>query len=137
MKKTRSFLFLGWTLALALAVLSAIPSAYAADIRGKLTLPMEAHWNGTTLPAGNYEYSLQYNGASTVVMVRNTDTMAGSFFMARSVSAAPTAKSGLILTREGDSMSVTTLNVGDMSLAFGAFPTKVVARTEATTASAK
>jgi hypothetical protein len=135
MKSTRKSLLFVATLALAMAVCAAVPAAHAADMHGTLTLPVEASWNGTVLPAGNYEYSLQYNGAATVVMVRNTETMKGALFLASSVSGAPDAsKSELILTREGSEMAVTALSVGEMSLAFGATSPKAITHAETTAA---
>ncbi len=135
MKSTRKFSFFVATLALAIAVCTAVPAAHAADMRGILTLPVEANWNGTVLPAGNYEYSLQYNGAATLVMVRNTETMKGSLFLASAVSSeTAVGQPELILTREGSGMAVTALSVGDMSLAFGATSPKAVAHSETTAA---
>jgi hypothetical protein len=135
MKSTRKSLLFISTLALAMAICIAGPAAHAADMRGTLTLPVEASWNGTVLPAGNYEYSLQYNGAATLVMVRNTETMKGALFLASAVSGATAVgKPGLILTREGSEMAVTTLSVGDVSLAFGATSPKVIAHAETTAA---
>lgn len=135
MKSTRKSLLSVATLALAIAVCTAVPAAHAADMRGTLTLPMEASWNGTVLPAGNYEYSLQYNGASTLILVRNTETMKGSLFLASSISsAAGVEKPELTLTREGSEMAVTALSVGDMSLAFGATSPKAITHAETTAA---
>ena len=135
MKSTRKSLLFVSTLALAIAVCTAVPIAHAADMRGTLTLPMEANWNGTVLAAGSYEYSLQYNGAATVVMVRNMETMKGALFLASSVSgAAAMDKPELILTREGNEMTVTSFSVGDMSLAFGATSPKAITHADTTAA---
>ncbi|HEY1461938.1 MAG TPA: hypothetical protein VGF44_00810 [Terriglobales bacterium] len=135
MKSTRKSLLFVATLALAIAVCTAVPAAQAADMRGTLTLPMEANWNGTVLPAGNYEYSLQYNGPATLVMVRNTATMKGALFLASAVTdASATSKPQLTLTREESGMAVTALSVGDMSLAFGATSPKAITHAETTAA---
>lgn len=126
MKPTRKSLFFVCTLVLAIAVMSAMPSlAHASDVRGTVKLPVAASWNGTLLPAGPYEYSVNYNGAATIVQVRNLDTMESALFVVQSLSEAPTtAKTSLVLTREGDSMFVSTLNLDGVSLAFSSAHTK-------------
>jgi hypothetical protein len=120
MKPTRKSMLFVSSLLLALAAFSAMPTpAHAADAQGTLTLPMQASWNGVMLPAGTYEYSVEYNGSSTLVTIRNKETMSSTLLIARCVSEKiPTTSPSLTLTREGNSAFVATLNLGDTVLSF-------------------
>ncbi len=120
MKPTRKSMLFVSSLLLTLAVLSSMPTlAHAADAQGKLTLPMQASWNGVMLPAGTYEYSVQYNGSATLVTLRSEETLESTLLMASTISdEVPITMPSLVLTREGSSAFVTAFNLGDTTLTF-------------------
>jgi len=118
MKSMRSFSFVG-ALLLLLGALSFSPILAGAEssAAGRFTLPVEARWGTVTLPAGDYQYSVEYRGASTIVFVRGTAGEPCAMFLAHSIEPNNGAgKSDLVLTRKGDTMFVTSLHVKELGL---------------------
>ena len=82
------------SLLLAVAGLSLLPaSARAEDACGRFTLAATTYWNQETLPAGRYEYSVDYSGPAAVLTLRNLGVANGSYmFLPNSWSPADRAE---------------------------------------------
>jgi len=93
--------------------------AQAQSLAGKFTLPTEVHWKSTVLPAGNYEFSVQTNGAATMLVVRSADTRHSVMLLPGSVSeTAMNNSDSLQLTRQGGEMFVTSFEMGSLGVVF-------------------
>jgi len=93
--------------ALTLTALSFAPGqAYAQAARGRFVLTHEVHWQKTLLPAGEYEFSFQPDGASEMLFVRKLSSSGPGFLMLVS-DVTETKPSGtdhlLLVPREGKS----------------------------------
>lgn len=79
MTKFRRFVY---TAALTLSAISIAPSlAHAQQARGRFVLAHEVHWQGTLVPAGDYEFSFQGNQPSEILFVRKLSNSGPGFMM--------------------------------------------------------
>jgi hypothetical protein len=127
MTAIRRFSFLQ---ALALSVLalglSATPAA-AQSVTGTFKLPMAAKWGTSFLPAGEYSYSAEISNGMPLVTVRSVDTKWAQMFLAQSVSAEDDSKPATLeLTRQGDTLYVSSISARGMGLVFNYALPKVV-----------
>jgi hypothetical protein len=127
MTAIRRFSFLQ---ALALSVLalglSATPAA-AQSVTGTFKLPMAAKWGTSFLPAGEYSYSAEISNGMPIVTVRSVDTKWAQMFLAQSVSAEDDSKPATLeLTRQGDTLYVSSISARGMGLVFNYALPKVV-----------
>jgi hypothetical protein len=108
-------------LLLAIGGLTLLPRlAHAQDAAGRFTLDSTAHWGRATLPAGDYEYFVDYSAPSAMIMLRKTSgPPAGYMFVAQSSSPAdPSEADGLVLTRIGGKRFVSSVTVQNLETVF-------------------
>ncbi len=116
MKTIRKFALVLPLMAAALS-LSVSHAAAQSIERGAFTLPVEARWGSAVLPAGSYEFSVDTAGAHPLVMVRSADGKIAGMFLARSISSPKTEDSQVLtLTKLGDTMYVSSLQLIDMGV---------------------
>ena len=120
MRKTRHLRFVSFSLLLLAACLSLgrlSAQAGGAVSAGKFTLPFEARWGQTILPAGDYTYTLDSTTLSGILTVRG-DTKA-VMIMAGSIAQRKTSDhSHLTVLRTGTSGRVRSLYLGHPGLEF-------------------
>ncbi len=120
MKTIRSLMILaGLSLALlTLGVTGAkAQSLRLSDFAGTFTLPFEAQWGRTTLPAGEYDlyYGQPSAGGHLMVEVRGKEK--GSphvFILPQGINDASTTHSALVCVREGDAGIVRVLEMPEI-----------------------
>ena len=119
MKLVRKFSFVkALLLSLGTLVLST-GMAHAQSLAGKFTLPTEVRWKTVQLPAGNYTFSVQGSGASSLLVVRSVDNRHAAMFLPASVTqTALTNSDSLQLIRQGEDMFVTSFEMGSIGLVF-------------------
>jgi hypothetical protein len=117
MKTIRSLMILAG-LSLAVLALGATGakawSPAGTDFAGTFTLPFEAQWGRTTLPAG--EYSLYYGhlpkSSTPVVEVIGKDKGSPhAFILPQGIDSASTTTSALVCVREGNALIVRSLEM--------------------------
>ena len=69
MKSIRIFMLLNLAIGTLAAISFTSGLASAQTVTGKFTLPFQAEWNSTTLPAGDYSFRLDETGPSAKVQV--------------------------------------------------------------------
>jgi hypothetical protein len=106
--------------------LSTAPAA-AQSVTGTFKLPMAAKWGTSFLPAGEYSYSAEISNGMPIVTVRSVDTKWAQMFLAQSVSAEDDSKPATLeLTRQGDTLYVSSISARGMGLVFNYALPKVV-----------
>jgi hypothetical protein len=106
--------------------LSTAPAA-AQSVTGTFKLPMAAKWGTSFLPAGEYSYSAEISNGMPLVTVRSVDTKWAQMFLAQSVSAEDDSKPATLeLTRQGDTLYVSSISARGMGLVFNYALPKVV-----------
>jgi hypothetical protein len=94
---------------------TAVPmAAHADNLTGRFTLTSEAHWGRTTLPPGEYTYSISAEDAMPIVTVRSVKGDVGAFVFPTSVTEARRGEPDkLVLEKTNGGMAVTSLCVRD------------------------
>ncbi len=115
MKTIRRFSFVRVLLLMAAALsLSTSYAAAESSERGTFTLPTEAHWGITVLPAGTYSFTVESMGSYPTITVRSSDGKVSGMFVATAVlSMEESGKQLLTLTRRGDEMYVSSFQLSD------------------------
>jgi len=128
---------------LAFATLSFMPTPAAAQglARGEFKLTHEVHWQNAVVPAGEYRFTYEGEGASAVLTLSKlSDPRAGFIFLVTDTDNwAPTGVSRLTLesTADGSYVSAMLLPESGMTLHFTVpAHTEKIARTATTIASA-
>jgi hypothetical protein len=94
---------------------TAIPAAAQNVIRGSFTLPGEVRWQGTTLPAGDYTFSMQ--SVATPCMITLEGPKGGSFvFALASDEDKISNRSALIIEHRGGMRFVRELYLAQIGL---------------------
>ncbi len=116
MKAVRKFLMSGFAL-VAVTLLSVGFANAASSTHGRFKLPVEARCKGAVLPAGEYTYSVQYSGATTVIFVQAVDG-APSFFLfpATYSEAKPAEADELVLTKRGSETYLTSFTLPELGM---------------------
>jgi hypothetical protein len=102
--------------ALALAALATSANAQSA-YRGKFTLPVETHWGGATLPAGDYSFVLPSLGSPYTLYIRGE----GVNVMVRAATTEDIVvpnHAQLNLVNIADVQNVQTFDVPELGLTF-------------------
>ena len=116
MKTFGKFSFALALLALGLGI-STSRAAAQSMATGTFTLPVEAHWGRAVLPAGDYSFAVDQQSARPIVTVRRADGKSMGLFLSRSVTQiAESGAQSLTLTRAGDEMFVSSLQLGVVGL---------------------
>jgi hypothetical protein len=127
MKTIRSLMILAGLSVVALALGATGAKAQGgegADFAGKFTLPFEAQWGSTSLPAGEYSvyYKQPLKGGPLVVEVIGKEKRSPHvFILPRGTSDVSATKSALVCVREGNALVVRTLEMARIgqSVRFG------------------
>ena len=103
---------------LALTMGVALTTSAQAQSTGTFTLPVAAHWGMALLPAGDYSYSVQYSGASTLVQVRGEKGFAGALILASSLSSPASAatRDQIVLEKEAGATYVSSLSISQLGV---------------------
>lgn len=118
MKTIRNYVYAAL---LAASALTFTPSPVCAQemAKGKFTLAHDVRWQNAVVPAGEYRFSLDFQGAGGVLMVRGVHS--GFMFMVRdTVDAKPSDLNRLVLkaTPEGSYVSAMQLPEFGVTLKF-------------------
>jgi hypothetical protein len=117
MKTFGKFSFILAVLALGLGFSSSRAAAQSMT-SGSFTLPVEAHWGGAVLPAGDYSFAVELRSAGPMVTVRHADGKCVGLFFSRSVTEiAESANQSLVLSASGDEMFVSSFQLGELGMA--------------------
>jgi hypothetical protein len=94
--------------------------AHAQDAAGRFSLDSTAHWGRATLPAGKYEYFVDYSTPSAMIMLRKiSGTPEGYMFVPQSSSPAdPAQADGLVLTQVDGQRFVSSVTVQNLEIVF-------------------
>jgi len=111
MHSIRKFVLLR-SVALILAALALSPGLAAAQ-SGTFHLPLEVKWGKSTLPVGDYSYSVDTGTPGNVVFIRSLSEHWGVMMVASSLSGEQPQKDQLVLTRDGDGAFVTAFCLKD------------------------
>jgi len=96
---------------------SAIPAAAQNVIQGSFTLPEEVRWQGSTLPAGDYTFSIKSVSAPSVIRLDGPN--GGAFLAAIATDQLnPSNHSVLIVEHRGDMRVVRELDLPQIGLRF-------------------
>jgi len=126
---------------LAFATLNVMPTLASAEgpARGSFTLTHEVHWQNALVPAGEYRFAYQADGASGLLtLTKGSDPRAGFIFLVTDTDElAPTGLSRLTLTStpEGSFVSAMRLPDSGMTLHFTVPAEKRIARAATTVVS--
>ncbi|MCU1295948.1 MAG: hypothetical protein JWO91_226 [Acidobacteriaceae bacterium] len=118
MKITRYFT-LARSLAFAVAAVSSFASfAHAQESSGKFTLPYAARFGVATLPAGEYQYSIDLNSSTPITTLRKfAPNPTGFMLMATSISEASFSEPNrLVVERIGSERVVTSMYLHELGL---------------------
>jgi hypothetical protein len=100
---------------LALSTLAFLPSLAAAQspARGQFTLPHEVHWQNAIVPAGDYKFSLQSDGAVGVLTLVKLSGAGGGFvFLVKDTDEIkPAGASQLVLERTSGGSYVSAMQL--------------------------
>jgi len=114
-----------YTMLLALSTLSFEPALASAQepARGQFTLPHDVHWQNALVPAGEYRFSYQADGAMGMLTLSRVSSgrRAGFLFLVSNTDEAkPSDVSRLVLesTREGSYVTTMQLPEFGMTLHF-------------------
>jgi hypothetical protein len=115
MKSIRSFTLLKLATASLVAIGFNAGLASAQTLTGKFTLPFEAHWGTTNLPAGDYSFTLgQIGPSATVHLFRGPETV--SYIFSRSFDQKSTGVMSLTVMRTSDGNFVRDLNLPEIGV---------------------
>lgn len=91
-----------------------------AVYHGKLTLPFQALWGSTVLPAGDYTFTVQSTTLPSFVTIRQESRgTAPSMIMAQAISQRSSSdQSALIVVRSAGSGVVRSLRLAELGLEF-------------------
>lgn len=102
---------------LAATFATAIPAAAQNVIQGSFTLPEEVRWQGATLPAGDYTFSMKSVSAPSTL--RLDGPSGGTFIIAIATDQLkPGNRSALIVEQRGDLRVVRELDLPQIGLRF-------------------
>jgi len=106
------------TILLLLLSVAASLGAAAQDAHAKFTLPHDAMWGKTALPAGTYSVSLEFGGI-TKAYVTSADGAKVAFVAVPEIAAVSDSceKTALTLQRNGSNWSVRSVCFGELQLA--------------------
>ena len=127
---------------LAFATLSSMPTLASAEgaARGSFTLTHEVHWQNALVPAGEYRFTYEADGASGLLtLTKVSDPRAGFIFLVTDTDElTPAGLSRLTLTStaEGSYVTAMLLPESGMTLHFTVPTEKQMARAATTVASA-
>ncbi len=99
---------------LGLVALLAPGFACAQELRGKFTLPFEARWGQTLLPAGEYTFMVNSEGPRWMRVQREGQTF--TFMPAYWSTTKDKDASALIVARRGDSAAIRSLYLKEIGL---------------------
>ena len=117
MKSIRSFTLLHLAMGSLLAICFNSGLASAQTLTGKFTLPFEAHWGQTNLPAGDYSFTLDQAGRGGKVQIfHGAESVA--YLVNRSFDAASSGKMSLVVVRRSDGNYVQDLNLPEIGVIF-------------------
>lgn len=92
-------------------------NAQPSSLCGSFTLPFEVSWQGNTLPAGDYTFSLASPSLPAIVSVKGPQS---AFIMATAVEEKKTdANSSLTIQQRGSARFVEELYLADLNLRIG------------------
>jgi hypothetical protein len=116
MKSIRNGVLAIAAVALATVSISAVPAAAQSPAyKGSFTLPNEVRWQGKTLPAGDYTFSMK--SAATPAMVELQGPNGGAFIVALTVDkAAAGDHSFMTLERRSGSSIVRDLYLAEIGV---------------------
>jgi hypothetical protein len=102
---------------LAIGVCVSRTSAQSSSLRGSFTLPFEVSWQGNTLPAGDYTFSLMSPSLPATISVKGPQS---AFIMATAIEEKRTdEKSSLTVQPRGNTRFVEELYLADLKLRIG------------------
>jgi hypothetical protein len=97
--------------------------ASAQGYSGKFTLPFEARWGLVTLPAGDYNLTMDtVNGPARIKISRGTKGVA--FILSQAWSPASAGRDELTIVRNSNGNTVRDLNLPEMGVALHYTPHK-------------
>jgi hypothetical protein len=104
-------------------LLAASLAAAAQDAHTKFTLPCNANWGKTSLPAGTYSVSLEFGGISKAY-VTSADNPKLAFVVVPATAGISDAcrKSSVTLHRDGSEWSVRSVCFGELQMALYFLP---------------
>src|SRR5262245_13350210 len=101
MKKTIHSIRIVGTLLTIVVVLACCSSVWAmGETRGTFVLPFEVQWNGATLPAGKYHFTLSSGELSGALIIRD-ERQHARFAMTMGLGQAPDRSALTIVRRKG------------------------------------
>jgi hypothetical protein len=102
--------------AFAVGLLSAF--AGAETVRGTFKLPVEAHWGRMVLVPGEYEFVVDTESSTRMIVVRSKDSGWSGMVMSKGLSDASSATgASLTLAKSEQGMYVQTLYLNDAGVA--------------------
>jgi len=105
---------------LALSALSFAPTLASAQepARGQFTLPHEVHWQNAVVPAGEYRFSFEADGAmGMLTLSRMSGRRAGFVFLVNGTDEAkPSDRSQLVLETTPGGSYVTTMQLPEFGM---------------------
>ena len=115
MKSIRNRVLAIVAIGLATVSISAIPAAAQSAYKGSFTLPNDVRWQGKTLPAGDYTFSMK--SAASPAIVELDGPNGGAFIAALTVDkAAAGDHSFMTLERRGGSSVVRDLYLAEIGI---------------------
>lgn len=119
MKLVRRFSFVKAMLLSTAALVLSTGMAHAQSLAGKFTLPTEVHWKSVVLPAGEYRFTVQGNGVSSMVVVSSLDARHAAMLMPASISqTALSNHDNLEVAHRNGEAYVTSFEMGSLGLVF-------------------
>jgi hypothetical protein len=91
------------------------PAAAMMPTTGKFTLPMEVHWGSATLPRGEYSFSVETAGGSTLMFIHKQGRPAAGYIIPLSgweEMAKSSPANRLVLDQVGGKTYVKDLELG-------------------------
>jgi hypothetical protein len=114
---------LGLALAGALVFAGLASAQSTSYVGGKFTLPFEARWGLATLPAGDYEFTMDsVNGPATIKVFRGTKAVA--LISSQGRSSVPAGRGALTIVRSRNGNTVRDLSLPEMGVALHYAPHK-------------
>lgn len=123
MKSIRSFTLLNLAMGSLLAICLNSGLASAQITAGKFTLPFEAHWGLSTLPAGTYSFAVEGIGREAKVRVlHGAETVA--YMLNQGFDATPSRSISLTIARNSAGKFVRDLSLPEIGQVFHFAPPK-------------
>jgi hypothetical protein len=92
--------------------------AGAETVRGTFKLPVEAHWGKMVLVPGEYEFVVDTESSTRVIVVRSKNSGWSGMVMSEGLSdASPAEGASLMLAKSEEGMYVQTLYLNDVGVA--------------------